>query len=459
MFGLGQAGGTVELAGVSLRPGAVGALAPDASVEKGTVPPARPSASPTGQDWIAFLIDVEKRYTVGLKEYIQNDLKSKSLVLCSQASYGGLGGALRERSADFTDMHSYWEHPHFPRRPWDANDWRIDNKAMVRHKSAGTMPGLAHYRLAGRAFTVSEYNHPAPNDYQAECVPLLAAFAAWQDWDGVYLFDYTGDRDHLAETRVRGFFSIDSNPAKMALMPAARCCSTAATCAGGGNDRARVPTGSVPALLGRYGPNIARLWSAAGSPPEEVLTHRLALAFVDGTGAPTLNRQGKPADNPPLRLTGAGTDKALLTVDAPASKLLVGALAGRSVDVGGPTVAVPADGPAFAVVALSALDGQATEKSRSLLLTAVGRVENEGMGWNETRTSVGNRWGKGPARAQGIPATVTLPTGGKTVTVHALDGTGKRAGRVPVTLADGKATFAIGPSHRTLWYEIAVDAE
>lgn len=459
-FGLGQAAGTVELAGVTLQPGAAGALARDASLEKGNLPLGRPSASPAGQDWIAFLLDVEKRYLVGLRDYIHNQLKSRSLVLCSQASYGGLGGALRETHADFTDMHAYWEHPHFPRRPWDANDWRIDNKAMVRHRSAGTIPRLAQYRLAGRAFTVSEYNHPAPNDYQAECVPLMAAFAAWQDWDGVYLFDYTGDREHLAETRIRGFFSIDSNPAKMALLPAAALLFLRGDLAPAeARAELRVPSDSVPALLGRYGPNIARLWSAAGSAPEEVLTHRLSLSFIDGKGPPRLERQGKPAGASPLRLSGAGTEQALLTVAAPASKLLVGAVAGRTLDAGGWTVAVPEKGPAFAVVTLSALDGKPTEQARSLLLTAVGRVENEGMGWNETRTSVGNRWGKGPAQAQGIPATVTLSTRGKAVSVHALDGTGQRAGRVPVQMADGKATFTIGPEQRTLWYAIAVDEE
>ena len=44
----------------------------------------------------------------------------------------------------------------------------IRNTPMVKDRGAGTIPGLARYRLAGRAFTVSEYNHPAPADYQAE---------------------------------------------------------------------------------------------------------------------------------------------------------------------------------------------------------------------------------------------------------------------------------------------------
>ena len=50
------------------------------------------------------------------------------------------------------------------------------------------------------------------------------------------------------------------------------------------------------------------------------------------------------------------------------------------------------------------MDGQPINQSRSLLLTAVGKVENKGMQWNAERTSVGRDWGTGPTRAEGIPA-------------------------------------------------------
>ena len=75
--------------------------------------------------------------------------------------------------------------------------------------------------MAGQPFTVSEYNHSGPSDYQAEVSPFLAAIAAIQDWDAIYLFDYNNDRDTWNSNKIRGFFAIDSNPAKMALLPAA----------------------------------------------------------------------------------------------------------------------------------------------------------------------------------------------------------------------------------------------
>jgi hypothetical protein len=80
------------------------------------------------------------------------------------------------------------------------------------------------------------------------------------------------------------------------------------------------------------------------------------------------------------------------------------------------------------------------------------------MKWNAERTSVGNQWGSGPALAEGVPATIALRTLAHTATVHALDATGKRRGRVDARLADGILTFDIGPVHKTLWYEIDTDA-
>ena len=76
----------------------------------------------------------------------------------------------------------------------------------------GTLRDLAEYRVAGKPYSVSEYNHPAPNDYRAEMLPELATFAAFQDWDMIYLFDY-GDYGAGAPTdKINGYFGISQRP-------------------------------------------------------------------------------------------------------------------------------------------------------------------------------------------------------------------------------------------------------
>jgi hypothetical protein len=461
VFGCGDAEGVVELAGLSLRRGAEGALPGGASPEKGNVPLGRPEDSPAGRDWIAFLLDTERHYMDTMTRFLKEELHLQANVCGSQASYGGLGGALREARADYADMHNYWEHPHFPRRPWDPADWTIPNTPMTRDRYGGTLKGLAHYRLAGKPFTVSEYNHPAPNDYQAECVPMLAAFAAFQDWDGIYFFDYHDAADRWDEDRIRNFFSISSNPAKMALLPAAAMLFLRGDLAPAAEEtRLEVPERSVGELLARNGPDIGPTWDAlAGDGPP--LRRRVSLAFVpDGKGPikATRPRTKDSEEKGALGWRGVGTDQALFTADSPRSKLAVGLLAGRKVGLNGWGVEVAGRAPGFAALALTATDERPIARSRALLLTAVGRVENKGMQWNAGRTSVGDRWGVGPALAEGVPATITLRTPAGKATVHALDANGRRGRPVDARLADGMLTFTIGPEHKTLWYEIETDA-
>ena len=50
---------------------------------------------------------------------------------------------------------------------------------------------------------------------------LLAAFAAIQDWDAVYAYDYCSRKNEWDARRIPNFFDIDQHPTKMATLPAA----------------------------------------------------------------------------------------------------------------------------------------------------------------------------------------------------------------------------------------------
>ncbi|MCS7311124.1 MAG: carbohydrate-binding protein, partial [Armatimonadetes bacterium] len=85
-----------------------------------------------------------------------------------------------------------------------------------------TFTGLAPKRVWGKPFTLSEYNHPAPNTYTSEGLILLAAYALLQDWDAVYFYTYAHRRDELDARRITGFFDIDQHPTQwMSLVAAA----------------------------------------------------------------------------------------------------------------------------------------------------------------------------------------------------------------------------------------------
>jgi hypothetical protein len=107
----------------------------------------------------------------------------------------------------------------------------------------------------------------------------------------------------------------------------------------------------------------------------------------------------------------------------------------------------------FASLMLAPLDGKALRNSKRMLLTLGARVENENMDWNAERTSVSDRWGRGPVRAERVGVSVRLKVDGPRK-VYALDPTGKRKTAVSAKFSQGALTFST-KGQNSMWFEIA----
>lgn len=457
-FFLGDALGAIEMADIALRPGVESVLPQGAALEKKNYPLGKPGADPAGRDWVEFLVDVERRYNAELRDYLKKTLKCKANITNTQSAWGGVSGLLRERENDFVDMHAYWQHPEFPGTAWDPKNWRINNISMVADRGFGTFPELARYRLAGKPYTVSEYNHPAPNDFLAETVPMLVAYAAVQDWDGIYLFDYGNDR---GEGKISGFFAIDANPAIMAFLPAASLLFLRNDMALAHSElRLRVNPAEVPEIMSKSGLSISSLWSASGIQNNDAIQSRLSVGFQEGAKQPEPKPVGDRASNDNANKPRSAirwnpqAEYPTFIAESPSSKVMVGILGGQTVETEGLTVKIAEGGKNFAALTLTAIDGKTMERSFSMLLTAMSHVENKGMVWNKDRTSVGDQWGTGPTVVQGVEGQVTIRTVVTLATVYALDATGKRTEKVPSEIRGGELTFRIEPKYKAVWYEI-----
>src|SRR5262249_1301655 len=161
-------------------------------------------------------------------------------------------------------------------------------------------------------------------DYQAECVPLLAAYAALQDWDAVYLFDYHSDRTTWNSDRIRGYFSIASNPAKMAFLPAAATLFLRGDVQPPADEcQLCIPEAGVSEFMVQKDRDVGAAWfSLPSGPKQEFLTRRLSVALVPGQGEITIKRTGEGGSATPVRWQG-GKDQALFTADSPRSKVMV----------------------------------------------------------------------------------------------------------------------------------------
>jgi hypothetical protein len=363
---------------------------------------------------------------------------------------------------DAVDTHAYWQHPEFGGRDWDEDNWRVANRTMV-NDAGGTIPGLALRRVVGKPHCVSEYNHPAPNTYGSEGFLLLAAYAALQDWDALYVFSYSHRADWDVR-RIPGFFDVDQHPTRMVTFPAA----VAMFVRGDVRTARELLVRSLNREQEIDALRSGHAWELVhgghvGLRRGEALRHRVAVTVEGGAAGPSTAEGASPA---PDRRFAADTGELLwdigtpqrgvVTVNTAQSKAVIGFGGGKRFDLGG-VIVEPGDTAqaGWSATTLTAMEGQDFRGPARLLVTATGTAENTDMRWKSpAHDSVGRNWGRAPSLVEGIPARLSLPVEAEKVRCWALDERGQRGKAVTVRASGGKSVVDIGPTYRTLWYEI-----
>jgi hypothetical protein len=418
------------------------------------------------RDYAEFLDTLEKAHLLRMRRLLKDELHVRAPIWQTQAQFGGWGGLWRELESDAIDVHAYWKHPTFRGAEWGSN-WTVENASMTRSPATDPLSGFSLFRTPRKPFVMTEWNSGQPNDYGAESLLMAASYAAWQDWAAVYLFDYHSSGPY-ARDYFQGFFSIDSQPVKMATAPAAALIFRRPTTGLPGDvapardavtltlprDTFWFDVGSMPGPPGAA--PAVNTWNAAGAWRGAALQGKVYTRFGD-TLFPTASRAEAPNSTSYVSDTGQvqwRQEPGLFTLNTPRSKVAVGFLGGQSADLDELRLQLPASQTNFAAIALSSLDGQPVAASRRLLLTVAGRAENLGMGWNAAHNSVGGQWGHGPTQVEGVTAQVALVTEARGAQVWALDNTGARRVQIASTLRDGVLRFWAAPRWQTLWYEI-----
>ena len=421
-FAIGSSDAMIRIARPLLASGGVFGLKANEDPTTGSVATLGPTQSGTHArlaDWYTFLEETEADYYRTMFEYVHHDLGVKCPVTGTIAF--GLLPLKAQLGMDFIDAHAYWDHPQFPHRPWDSADWLIQNKPMVDSPEHNALFSLAGYRVAGKPFTVTEYNHAAPNEYQAECVPMIASYAAAQDWDGVFLFAYSHSADFKKPIR-RDFFNFEGNPLKMPLVPMG----------------SRLFLGNQIAPFDLENVNYIQPDPARGAQTTSTslasLRQRTAISYGDDKRS-----ERKQAIEPALQWTadgGADGSGRYAAVDAHAS-VFVGFAAGKMpIKLG--IMTIDSMVTPFATLILTAANGHhALADASRLVLTTIARAQNSDMRWNPARTTFGIYWGGPPEQIERVAATLKLH--GHWSHAHALDPSGMPTGE-DLAQADGSDT-------------------
>ncbi|MHC4399257.1 MAG: carbohydrate binding domain-containing protein [Planctomycetota bacterium] len=455
--------GTYGLAAFSLQPGGIVGLADDQRLEDSSVPVVRSGRLNLTQaaraDFVDFLWDTERDYWWEMHRFLKEDLGVRQLVSGTQLSYSPVHV---QAALDYIDAHSYWNHPSFPGRAWDSSNWYVRNVALV-NRPGGTLAGLAVRRVAGRAFTVSEYNHPAPNVYAAEGFPMIAAFGAFQSWDGVFPFAYCHNSD-FEPRRISSYFDVKGHTAKIAHMPAC----AALLLRGDVAPARRTLTAGLSKSREREKLHETRsAWSLTAD--ELGLDSRLSLvhAVALDLGADATPQVPQPADDVAdfvsdtgeLRWNVSRPGAGYFIADTPRTKLFTGFVGGRTFELGDVTLEIGKTRLDWATVSLVAVDGKGFAERGRILIAATGWIQNRDMKLEDlgnNRVTLGRNWGSEPVLCEGVPAVVVLPAAAGRVGFYPLDESGHRRPAVPCEARDGKAAVILTPEHKTVWYEVEI---
>lgn len=170
------------------------------------------------QDQIAFYTYLQKKFMDEMKAYLVDELGVKVPITANNWLVGP-EDLMAATNMDFTDNHSYWNHPVFPNEPWSSTDWYIDNTSLVKNTSGGSIsPIFEGYQFPDKPYTISEYNHCSPNQFQAEMLPMISYYAGFHGVDAIMFFDYN-TKDSWNDQIINNFTSIHENPVIMTQSP------------------------------------------------------------------------------------------------------------------------------------------------------------------------------------------------------------------------------------------------
>ena len=398
----------------------------------------------------AFYMDTERRFYEGMSAYLKNELGAKCPII-GTADHSHTGSPYPMLASlsqlDVVDGHVYWEHPEEP-PPTDT--------PMVNDPLHSTVVQLSRTAFAGKPYTVSETNHPFPNEFASEGIPIIAAYGSFQDWDAIIMYTFEPKLAPDWKPYVGDPFDISLDPVRMTEMAAGALTFLR------GDVRPALQTVARTYSKDQVGasrrlPRTEQPYFTPGFPLSLPLQHAVRIQSLDGRPTETYPAGPNPGDpivSDTKELTWHTTpDKGLVTVDADRTQALIGFVPSNPRALRNLGAAIS---NRFAAIVLTALDAQAIARSERMLLTASSRVANTNMKWNETRTRA--QGGESPSLIEPVSGTVTLRNlqAARGVTITALDGAGCPIGK-PVPAKKTAAGWALPLGEPvTTWYVVSV---
>ena len=409
----------------------------------------------------AFYMELEDNFFREMYRYLKEDIGVRALVVgTSDHNHYKSGYPLLVSTSrlDVVDGHVYWQHPSYFTDPKTGRrSFSIRNTPMVNDPFNSTVVQLSRSAVAGKPYTVSETNHPFPSEYACEGIGILAAYASFHDWDGVFFYTFEHKDPGEWGKKLPGHFDIRPDPVRMTNLAACAIMFLRADVRAAVETVARSYTTEQIYESMRM-PSSERPYFTPGFSPSLPLVHTTRIvSFSEGSGPYERAAAESPVvcDTKELSWHHGSKGRGLVTIETERSQALIGFVRDNRQRLKNVSAEVENE---FCSVILTSLDGRAICASGRLLLAATARSANAGMKWNDKRTSLVD-WGSEPSLIEPVRGRVTLRNlePAKNIEVIALNGAGKALeGAVDFEKGPGGWRIRIGEP-ATTWYLIRVE--
>lgn len=357
----------------------------------------------------SFIIEMEGRFYAGMHHYLKSTLGLKAHVAGnSDHNHYKSGYALLSSLSklDVVDGHVYWQHPNYIQDP-ETGETRItfDYTPMVNAPGRSTVVQLSRSAVAGKPFTVSETNHPFPSRYACEGIPILAAYALLQDWDGVYYYTLEhGDPKEWNE-KAPNPFDLYADPVKMTNLAAASLLFHRGDIQKA--DSVILRDYSQYEIMESIRKDVGEMpYFSPGFNPVLPLIYRTRI-----NGFFREHPDYFPFHTPDLILSQTGElawslkdDQGLVSINTPGTQALVGFI--RNSDKKLPHLEVEINND-FASVILTSTDSRTLSETDELLLAATARFELTHMKYNKSQTEL-IEWGEKPGLIEPVTGKIYI---------------------------------------------------
>ncbi|MBI4978024.1 MAG: hypothetical protein HZC28_11105 [Spirochaetes bacterium] len=145
------------------------------------------------KEFMKFILEKQIVAFEEMKQFVRS-LGCK-MVLSDANHVSSIYLAMYRTHFDYVDNHGYWDHPNFPEQQWRL-PYQFHNK-MATAELAPLPRGYLPSRDFTKPMMFTEFQYTFPNPYRAEAGPLMGAYCAMQDWDGIFRFAYSHNRDKI----------------------------------------------------------------------------------------------------------------------------------------------------------------------------------------------------------------------------------------------------------------------